>query len=116
MHEEEFHVELRKFRHDKSIVGSGIFRCGISHSVVTMVERVKNTEVEPQIGNGFFDKKSKKKVHKEIWNFMPKNVPIESFFIDESAINQPDFRRVVDCFMCEYGTKEEITARRENVP
>lgn len=115
MHEEEWHKELRQRRHDKAIYWTGIFWCGISHRISCEVKR-NEVNIKPQIGNWYFDKKSKKKVYKEHWYFMPKNLSVYSFFIDDNAVNQPDPCKAVDCIMLIHGSKEDVKNRRENIP
>lgn len=115
IHEEQFHKELRKRRHDKSVFGSWVFWTWITHDLYCKVER-KKVNVSPQIGNWFFDKKWKVKKFIEKRYFMPRNLDIYSFFIDDNAVNQPDFGVAIDCFMLEYWEKQDILSRRENVP
>ena len=115
MHEEEFHKELRQWRHDKSVFGTGIFWAGISHDITCEIKNEKRT-VKAQIGNGFYGKKWKTRVYKENWTFTPKNLSVYQVFLDDNAIVQPNFKKATDCIVCEYGTKDEILNRWYNVP
>lgn len=115
MHEEKFHKTLRQRRHDKAITWTGVLRCWISHFITCEIQK-NDIKIKPQIGNGFYEKKGKKKVYHENRQFLPTNLALSSFFIDENAINQPNFERAVDCIMCEYWTKEEMIHRRGDVP
>lgn len=115
MHEEQFHKELRQWRHDKYVSWTWILWTGITHDIKCTIEREK-IKIKPQIGNGFFDQTWKKKVYKENWMFMPKNIDIFSFFIDDNAVNQPNFSQAIDCFMLEFGEKKDMINRRENIP
>lgn len=115
MHEEEFHKELRQRRHDKSVFGTGIFWCGISHDISCEIKNDKRT-VKAQIGNWFYGKKWKTRVYKENWFFTPKNLSVYQVFLDDNALVQPNFKKATDCIICEYGTKDEILNRRYNVP
>lgn len=115
VHEESWHKELRKRRHDKAVTWTWVFFCWISHDITCEVRREK-IKIWPEIGNWYFSNKWKKKVFNEKWYFMPQNVPLVSFYVDDNAIQQPDFWRAVDCIMCEFGKKEDIVAKYENVP
>lgn len=115
IHEEEFHKTLRQWRHDKSVFGTGIFWCGISHDITCKVENEKKT-VKAQIGNWFYNTKGKKRVYQENWFFTPKNLSVYATFLDDNAVVQPDYKKANDCIVCEYWTKEEIRNRWENVP
>jgi len=115
MHEEEFHKELRQWRHDKSVFGTGIFWAGISHDITCEIKNEKRT-VKAQIGNGFYGKKWKTRVYKENRTFTPKNLSVYQVFLDDNAIVQPNFKKATDCIVCEYGTKDEILNRWYNVP
>lgn len=101
VHEENRNKEVRKWRHDKAVTGSGVFFCGISHEISSRVKR-EEVKIKPQIGNGFFSEKGKKIVYDEKWYFLPQNVPVASFYVDDNAIEQSDFSRAVDCIMCEF--------------
>lgn len=115
IHEEKRHKELRKWRHNKAVTGTGIFFCGMSHDITCEIQR-EEVKIGVQIWNWFFDNKGKKKVYKEKWYFMPQDVPVNAFYIDDNAMKQPDFDRAVDCIMCEFWDKEDIVARRSKVP
>lgn len=115
MHEEEFHKELRQWRHDKSVFGTGIFWWGISHDISCEIKNEKRT-VKAQIGNWFYGNKWKTRVYKENWFFTPKNLSVYQVFLDDNAIVQPNFKKATDCIVCEYGTKDEILNRWYNVP
>ena len=115
MHEEEWHRQLRYRRHNKAVSGTGIWFCGISHDIVCDIKR-EEIEIKPQIWNWYFESKGKKKVYKEKWYFMPQDVPANAFYIDDGAMEQPDFERAVDCIMCEFGDKDDIVAKYKEVP
>lgn len=115
MHEEEWHKQLRYWRHDKAVTGTGVFFCGISHDITCEIKR-DEVKLDVQVGNGYFNNKGKKKVYNEKWYFMPQNVPLASFYVDDNAMQQPDFARAVDCIMCEFGDKEDLIAKYKNVP
>ena len=50
MHEEEWHKQLRYWRHDKAVTGTGAFFCGISHDISCKIER-NEVKIKPQVGN-----------------------------------------------------------------
>jgi len=53
---------------------------------------------------------------REQWKFMPRNVPIRLFYIDDNAMFQPNFKKAVDCILLEPGTKEQLLNKRKDVP
>lgn len=115
MHEEKFHQEMRRWRHNKAVYGTAIFWTGITHNMRTKVKR-KEVEVRDQIGSGIFDKSSKERVYHEVWEFLPKNLSVYNVMLDDNALYQNDQSKIEDCVIIESGSKEKIMQRWANVP
>lgn len=113
--EEEYYKELRYARNDKAIYGTWVQFCGISHEISRFYQNKKWTVVESAIWSGFYDARYEEIV-REQWKFMPRNVPIRLFYIDDNAMFQPNFKKAVDCILLEPGTKEQLLNKRKDVP
>ena len=110
-----FYEEKRKWDQDRAKYGFAILFCGMTMERDVMYNVDPDQKLKPQVGNGYYNNKYVE-VHRESWDFSPKNVPIRNFFIDEKAMNQPDFEKAEDCIMMGNVAKDTVLRRWRGVP
>ncbi len=100
--------EKRKAELDCDKYGTSVMYTGLSQSKEIMYDLSDEA-------TNFYDE-SYDRIERIKWCFIPRNVPLNNFWVDYSALRQSDFSKAKFCVMQETDTPENLKIKWEKVP